>query len=86
MFHFFHFVIFFSHFTSSSSLHFFVFFHRNYIGEPAKGSRVYAYTKTADDLPHKHTLSISAMPAYISKSHEELRHEDYQRGDKGISV
>uniref|UniRef100_A0A0E0MWM1 Peptidase S59 domain-containing protein n=1 Tax=Oryza rufipogon TaxID=4529 RepID=A0A0E0MWM1_ORYRU len=51
--------------------------------EPAKGSRVYAYTKTADDLPHKHTLSISAMPAYISKSHEELRHEDYQRGDKG---
>ncbi|KAF0895514.1 hypothetical protein E2562_013604 [Oryza meyeriana var. granulata] len=51
--------------------------------EPAKGSRVYAYTKTADDLPHKHTISISAMPAYISKSHEELRHEDYQRGDKG---
>uniref|UniRef100_A0A0D3EP21 Peptidase S59 domain-containing protein n=1 Tax=Oryza barthii TaxID=65489 RepID=A0A0D3EP21_9ORYZ len=51
--------------------------------EPAKGSRVYTYTKTADDLPHKHTLSISAMPAYISKSHEELRHEDYQRGDKG---
>uniref|UniRef100_A0A0E0C268 Peptidase S59 domain-containing protein n=1 Tax=Oryza meridionalis TaxID=40149 RepID=A0A0E0C268_9ORYZ len=54
--------------------------------ESAKGSRVYAYTKTADDLPHKHTLSISAMPTYISKSHEELRHEDYQRGDKKIMV
>ncbi|XP_015692326.1 nuclear pore complex protein NUP98A-like isoform X2 [Oryza brachyantha] len=27
-----------------------------------------------------------AMPAYISKSHEELRHEDYQRGDKGGDV
>ncbi|KAF3330428.1 nuclear pore complex protein NUP98A isoform X2 [Carex littledalei] len=27
--------------------------------------------------------SISAMPAYKDKSHEELRWEDYQRGDKG---
>jgi nuclear pore complex protein Nup98-Nup96 len=27
--------------------------------------------------------SISAMPAYKEKSHEELRWEDYQRGDKG---
>ena len=27
--------------------------------------------------------SISAMPEYKDKSHEELRWEDYQRGDKG---
>ena len=29
-------------------------------------------------------MSISAMPAYKNKSHEELRWEDYQTGDKGI--
>ena len=28
--------------------------------------------------------SISAMPAYKEKSHEELRWEDYQLGDKGM--
>lgn len=28
--------------------------------------------------------SISAMPVYKEKSHEELRWEDYQMGDKGI--
>jgi len=27
--------------------------------------------------------SISAMPVYKDKSHEELRWEDYQLGDKG---
>nr|XP_051204789.1 nuclear pore complex protein NUP98B-like isoform X2 [Lolium perenne] len=27
--------------------------------------------------------SFDPMPVYNSKSHEELRHEDYQRGDKG---
>lgn len=27
--------------------------------------------------------SISAMPVYKEKSHEELRWEDYQLGDKG---
>uniref|UniRef100_A0A0D9V183 Peptidase S59 domain-containing protein n=1 Tax=Leersia perrieri TaxID=77586 RepID=A0A0D9V183_9ORYZ len=52
--------------------------------EPAKGSMVYTHTKTADDVsPYMHKLSISAMPAYINKSHEELRYEDYQSGDKG---
>lgn len=28
--------------------------------------------------------SISAMPVYKEKSHEELRWEDYQMGDKGF--
>lgn len=28
--------------------------------------------------------SISAMPVYKDKSHEELRWEDYQMGDKGM--
>lgn len=28
--------------------------------------------------------SISAMPVYKDKSHEELRYEDYQIGDKGM--
>lgn len=30
--------------------------------------------------------SISAMPVYIDKSHEELRWEDYQAGDKGAAL
>jgi hypothetical protein len=29
--------------------------------------------------------SISAMPVYKDKSHEDLRWEDYQLGDKGTS-
>ncbi|KAM0839012.1 hypothetical protein ACQ4PT_060590 [Festuca glaucescens] len=48
-----------------------------------KGSRVSAYSKTADGDTPFYVQSISAMPVYNSKSHEELRHEDYQRGDKG---
>jgi hypothetical protein len=53
-----------------------------------KGSRVSAYSKTADGDTADDGIpfciqSISAMPVYNSKSHEELRHEDYQRGDKG---
>ncbi|KAM0824345.1 hypothetical protein ACQ4PT_070261 [Festuca glaucescens] len=48
-----------------------------------KGSRVSAYSKTADGDTPFYFQSISAMPVYNSKSHEELRHEDYQRGDKG---
>ncbi|KAM0881104.1 hypothetical protein ACQ4PT_033170 [Festuca glaucescens] len=48
-----------------------------------KGSRVSAYSKTADGDTPFYFQSISAMPVYNSKSHEELRHEDYQRGHKG---
>ena len=49
-----------------------------------KGSRVSAYTRTPGDDPERnYYVSISAMPVFKSKSHEELRHEDYKKGDKG---
>ncbi|KAL6645797.1 hypothetical protein ACP70R_017405 [Stipagrostis hirtigluma subsp. patula] len=49
-----------------------------------KGSRLFPYSQTASgsDTPNFYLQSISAMPAY-NKSHEELRHEDYENGDKG---
>nr|KYP74564.1 Nuclear pore complex protein Nup98-Nup96 [Cajanus cajan] len=52
------------------------------------GSRVANYTATteADSGTSGQTAkleSISAMPIYKDKSHEELRWEDYQLGDKG---
>ncbi|KAK9674260.1 hypothetical protein RND81_12G221700 [Saponaria officinalis] len=52
------------------------------------GSRVTPYQATADtdgtsNQPQGKLESISAMQAYKEKSHEELRWEDYQRGDKG---
>nr|XP_043628529.1 nuclear pore complex protein NUP98A [Erigeron canadensis]XP_043628537.1 nuclear pore complex protein NUP98A [Erigeron canadensis]XP_043628546.1 nuclear pore complex protein NUP98A [Erigeron canadensis] len=53
------------------------------------GSRVtpYAQTPEADSGASGTAVgkleSISAMPAYKEKSHEELRWEDYQAGDKG---
>ncbi|KAL6648354.1 hypothetical protein ACP70R_012578 [Stipagrostis hirtigluma subsp. patula] len=49
-----------------------------------KGSRLCPYSQTASgsDTPNFYLQSISAMPAY-NKSHEELRHEDYENGDKG---
>lgn len=51
------------------------------------GSRAVAYSATAETdssggQPGK-LESISAMPVYKDKSHEELRWEDYQLGDKG---
>lgn len=54
------------------------------------GSRVTPYTGTSDTDGGSGTNamakleSISAMPVYKEKSHEELRWEDYQLGDKGI--
>ncbi|ONK78817.1 uncharacterized protein A4U43_C02F22740 [Asparagus officinalis] len=52
-----------------------------------QGSRVVPYSATqeadAGTQPAGKLESISAMPAYKDKSHEELRWEDYQRGDKG---
>ncbi|TVU20779.1 hypothetical protein EJB05_30375, partial [Eragrostis curvula] len=55
-----------------------------------KGSRVSPYMKTAEDSQNKgagfyngYIESISAMPIYGNKSHEELRYEDYQIQDKG---
>ncbi|XP_077217735.1 nuclear pore complex protein NUP98A-like isoform X2 [Tasmannia lanceolata] len=63
-------------------------------GQPAfgaqrGGSRVAAYTPTPEvdgtsgTQPAGKLESISAMPTYKDKSHEELRWEDYQLGDKG---
>ncbi|XVE64553.1 hypothetical protein DITRI_Ditri07aG0109600 [Diplodiscus trichospermus] len=53
------------------------------------GSRVAPYTPTTEadsgsgTQPAGKLESISAMPVYKDKSHEELRWEDYQLGDKG---
>ncbi|KAI3695002.1 hypothetical protein L1987_77989 [Smallanthus sonchifolius] len=49
-----------------------------------RGSRIAVYKKTADAASSKEKLvSISAMPAYKAKSHEELRWEDYNFTRKG---
>ncbi|CAH1453487.1 unnamed protein product [Lactuca virosa] len=53
------------------------------------GSRVTPYAQTPEENngggthPAVKFQSISAMPAFKEKSHEELRWEDYQQGDKG---
>ncbi|CAN4114551.1 unnamed protein product [Withania somnifera] len=53
------------------------------------GTRVAAYQATPEPDSGSGTqaaaklVSISAMPGYKDKSHEELRWEDYQLGDKG---
>uniref|UniRef100_A0A0D3HRT8 Nucleoporin autopeptidase n=1 Tax=Oryza barthii TaxID=65489 RepID=A0A0D3HRT8_9ORYZ len=59
-------------------------------GNQAGGTRIQPYTQTPDadsatggTQPAAKLNSISAMEAYKAKSHEELRWEDYQRGDKG---
>ncbi|KAH7293405.1 hypothetical protein KP509_28G024900 [Ceratopteris richardii] len=58
-------------------------------GTQTLGSRTTPYTATNDaeagvSGQTGKLMSISAMPAYKSRSHEELRWEDYQRGDKGV--
>ena len=60
-------------------------------GQQRGGSRVASYTATteADSGTSGQTAkleSISAMPIYKDKSHEELRWEDYQLGDKGFLI
>uniref|UniRef100_A0A1J3FUW3 Nucleoporin autopeptidase n=1 Tax=Noccaea caerulescens TaxID=107243 RepID=A0A1J3FUW3_NOCCA len=58
-------------------------------GQQQGGSRAVPYAPTVEadtgsgTQPAGKLESISAMPAYKDKSHEELRWEDYQRGDKG---
>jgi nuclear pore complex protein Nup98-Nup96 len=47
-----------------------------------EGSRVAVYTPTTEADSGK-LESVSAMLVYRDKSHEELRWEDYQLGDKG---
>ena len=60
------------------------------LGGQRGGSRAAAYTPTAEldsgsgTQPAGKLESISAMPIYKDKSHEELRWEDHQLGDKGI--
>ena len=54
-------------------------------GAQEGGSRVAKYTRTriTENSGSFPANSISAMPVYKDKSHEELRWEDYKRGDKG---
>ncbi|XP_020573490.1 nuclear pore complex protein NUP98A isoform X2 [Phalaenopsis equestris] len=63
-------------------------FGQSTFGSQAGGSRIAPYTATYEPnatgtQPAGKLESISAMPIYKDKSHEELRWEDYQRGDKG---
>ncbi|GKB92888.1 nuclear pore complex protein NUP98A, partial [Tanacetum coccineum] len=57
--------------------------------QPPVGSRVYPYAQTPEQVDWRsgpqpsYLESISAMPFYKGKTHEELRWEDYQSGDKG---
>lgn len=54
------------------------------------GSRVAPYTETVemDHVSQQSTrfMSISAMPVFRDKCHEELRWEDKQLGDNGMPV
>ncbi|KAG5223103.1 nuclear pore complex protein [Salix suchowensis] len=55
-------------------------------GGQRPGTRAAPYAETAEaegGAQAGKLVSISAMPAYKDKSHEELRWEDYQLGDKG---
>ncbi|CAI9093331.1 OLC1v1028809C4 [Oldenlandia corymbosa var. corymbosa] len=59
-------------------------FGQSTFGTQQGGSRAVPYSATPEDGSAGAKLeSISAMQAYKEKSHEELRWEDYQRGDKG---
>ncbi|KAK6146564.1 hypothetical protein DH2020_020433 [Rehmannia glutinosa] len=64
-------------------------FGQSTFGGQRGGSRVSPYSATPETdgatgtQPAGKLESISAMPVYKDKSHEELRWEDYQLGDKG---
>ncbi|KAH7529031.1 hypothetical protein FEM48_Zijuj05G0140400 [Ziziphus jujuba var. spinosa] len=61
-------------------------------GSRGGGSRVTCYAPTAPEPDNGGAValgmlvSVSAMPVYKHKSHEELRWNDYQLGDKGGAV
>ena len=65
-------------------------FGQSAFGGQRGGSRVAPYTPTPEvdggsgTQPAGKLESISAMAVYKDKSHEELRWEDFQLGDKGI--
>ena len=67
-------------------------FGQSTFGGQRGGSRIAAFAPTTEaetgsaSQPAGKLDSISAMPAYKDKSHEELRWEDYQLGDKGNSL
>ena len=67
--------------TSFGSTH----FGQSPFGRQCGGSRAAVYTTTAHPEADIPIMSISAMPIYENKIPEELRWEDYQSGDKGIS-
>nr|XP_016498283.1 PREDICTED: nuclear pore complex protein NUP98A-like [Nicotiana tabacum] len=58
-------------------------FGKSAFGINQKGSRIASYTATKEKESKEKIQSISGMQAYEDKSHEELRFEDYQLGDKG---
>ncbi|KAG6491473.1 hypothetical protein ZIOFF_052824 [Zingiber officinale] len=66
-------------------------FGQSAFGTQPGGTRVASYSPTPEadggtsSQPAGKLESISAMSVYKEKSHEELRWEDYQRGDKGGS-
>ncbi|RZB87708.1 putative lysine-specific demethylase JMJ16 isoform E [Glycine soja] len=51
-------------------------------GQQQSGSRVASYTATTESK----LVSISAIPIHKDKSHEQLRWEDYQLGDKAPKI
>ncbi|VVB15076.1 unnamed protein product [Arabis nemorensis] len=56
------------------------------LGGQQVGSRVIPYAPTTEgggNQPGGKLVSLSAKDVYKNKTHEELRWEDYQRGDKG---
>ncbi|KAK1364141.1 Peptidase S59 domain-containing protein [Heracleum sosnowskyi] len=56
------------------------------IGSQSKGSKVKPYTETMVGEDASRATSISAMPVYQYKSHEELRWEDHQFNNAGGGV
>jgi len=62
-------------------------FRQAFFGGQQAGSRVVKHTKTPTTEEYNpfggNLQSLSAMPVYKDKSHEELRWEDYQHGDRG---
>ncbi|OIT28636.1 nuclear pore complex protein nup98a, partial [Nicotiana attenuata] len=53
---------------------------------PGTGTRVASYAATREvEGQYLNFLSISAMPMYSNKSHEELRLEDYESANKGAA-
>lgn len=58
---------------------------QSHCGAQERGSRVTDYKRTpATPASAEKVVSISAMPAYENKSHEELRWEDYKSIGKGM--